>query len=98
MSKPIPEEEYGKKPLTRLMRWVAGEIDPFRENMEIREQHEIKPNDRLIQKHRRDRDAVIRLVHDQKHNKVYKGFHRFYKIASVVCCLSLILMLLTAVS
>lgn len=98
MSKPIPLEEYNKKPLTRLMRWVAGEIDLYLENMEIRQQHEIKPNERLIRKHRRDRDAVIRLVHNQKHNKVYKGFRRFYKIASVVCSVALILMLLTAVS
>ncbi len=98
MSKPIPQEEYNKKPLTRLMQWVGGEIDPFLETMETREQQDVKPNERLIRKHRRDRDAVIWMVHDQKHNKVYKGFRRFYKIASVVCCLALILMLLTAVS
>ena len=98
MSKPIPEEEYNKKPLTRLMQWVSGETDPFRDNMEIHRQRDAKPNERLIRKHRRDRDAVIRLVHDQKHNKVYKNFRRFYKIASVVCSLALILMLLTAVS
>ncbi len=98
MSKPIPQEEYNKKPLTRLMQWVSGEIDPFLENMETRQQHDYVPNERLIRKHRRDRDAVIRLVQDQKHNRVYKGFRRFYKIASVVCCLALILILLVAVS
>ena len=98
MSKPIPEEEYNKKPLTRLMKWAGGEIDPFLESMEIREQRDTRPDERLIRKHRRDRDAVIWLVHDQKHNKVYKRFRRFYKIASVLCCLALILMLLTAVS
>ena len=98
MSKPIPREEYNKKPLTRLMQWVSGEIDPFLENMETRQQHDYVPNERLIRKHRRDRDAVIRLVQDQKHNRVYKGFRRFYKIASVVCCLALILILLVAVS
>ena len=98
MSKPIPEEEYNKKPLTRLMQWVGGEIDPFLETMETRKQQNQKPNERLIRKHRRDRDAVISMVHDQKHNKVYKGFRRFYKVASVLCCLALIVMLLTAVS
>ena len=98
MSKPIPEEVYNKKPLTKLIRWVSGETDPFRDNMEIHRQRDAKPNERLIRKHRRDRDAVIWLVHDQKHNKVYKAFRRFYQIASVVCCLALILMLLTAVS
>ena len=98
MSKPIPQEEYNKKPMTRMMQWVSGEADPFLENMETREQRDLRPSEGLIRKHQRDRDAVIWLVHDQKHNKVYKGFRRFYKIASVVCCLALILMLLTAVS
>ena len=98
MSKPIDEAEYGKKPLTRLMRWISGEIDPFLEVMETREQGDYKPNERLIRKHRRDQDAVIRLVHDQKHNRVYKHFRRFYQIASVLCCLALVAILLVAVS
>ena len=98
MSKPIPQEEYNKKPLTRLLQWVNGDIDPFQETMEIHEQRESGPSEWLIRKHRRDRDAVVWLAQDQKHNKVYKGFRRFYKIASVLCCLALILILLTAVS
>jgi len=98
MSKPIPQEEYNKKPLTRLMRWVCGEIDPYLEVMETREQQEDKPNEGLIRMHRRDQETVIRQVHDQKHNRVYKNFRRFYRIASVVCCVALIWMLLTAVS
>ena len=98
MSKPIPEEEYGKKPLSRLIRWVSGEADPYRDNMEIKALPDFKPNEKLVNKHRRDLDAVIHMVYDQKHNKVYKGFRVFYKIASVLCCVALILMLLTAVS
>ena len=98
MSKPIPEEDYGKKPLTRLIRWINGEIDPFLDVMETREQQDPAPNERLIRKHRRDQDAVIRLVHDQKHNRVYRHFRRFYKVASVVCCLALVSILLVAVS
>ena len=98
MSKPIPEEEYNKKPLSRLMQWVNGEIDPFLEVMETREPQNQPQNERMIRKHRRDRDAIIWMVHDQKHNKVYKGFRRFYKFAAIVCCLALILILLTAVS
>ena len=98
MSKPIPQEEYNKKPLTRLLQWIGGDIDPFLENMEIRQQQEAKPNEQLIRKHRRDQEAVIRQVHDQKHNRVYKSFRRFYKIASVICCLALVAILLVAVS
>ena len=98
MSKPIPQEEYNKKPLTRLMQWIGGAIDPFMENMEVRPQRERKLNERLIRKHRRDQEAVIRLVHDQKHNRVYKNFRRFYTIASIICCLALVAILLVAVS
>ena len=98
MSKPIPQEEYNKKPLTRLMRWINGEIDPYLEVMETRHQQDFKPNERLISLHRRDQETVIQHVHDQKHNRVYKAFRRFYRIASVACCVALILMLLTAVS
>ena len=98
MSKPVPEEQYNKKPLSRLLRWINGEIDPFQENMEVRQQHEYVPNERLLREHRRDQEAVINQVYDQKHNRVYKGFRRFYKITSVLCCLALIAILLVAVS
>ena len=98
MSKPVPAEEYNKKPLTRLLQWIGGEIDPYQENMETREQQEYKPNERLVREHRRDQDAVIRLVHDQKRNRAYKNFRRFYKVASVICCLALVTILLVAVS
>ena len=53
MSKPIPEEEYGKKPLSRLIRWVSGEADPYRDNMEIKELPDFKPNEKL------NRGAVV---------------------------------------
>lgn len=98
MSKPIPEEEYNKKPLTRLLRWIGGETDPFSDVMEPQKRPDRRPSERLIRKHRRDHDAVIWMVHDQKHNKVYRIFRLFYKTVSVACCLALILMLLTAVS
>ena len=51
MSKPIPEEEYKKKPLTKLMRWIGGETDPYQDAMEIRQQQDFQPNEQLIRKH-----------------------------------------------
>ena len=98
MSKPIPEEEYNSKVLTKVIQWAKGEKDPYLGNLESHEQRRFVPNERLVRKHRRDQDAVIRLVHDQKHNRVYKNFRRFYKIASVICCLALVAILLVAVS
>ena len=98
MSKPIPQEAYNKKPVTRLLRWISGEADPYLEAMEIRQQQDFTPNEWLIRMHRRDQETVIQHVYDQKHNRVYKAFRQFYRIASVACCVALILMLLTAVS
>lgn len=97
MSRPIPEEEYNRKPLTRLLQWIQGERDPYLNNMEIHEQQEQMPSERVLQEHRRDHEAVLAHVFDQKHNRVYKGFLMFYKVASVVCCISLIAILLLAV-
>ena len=62
MSKPIDREEYNKKPLTRLLRWINGEIDPYQEAMETREVQDFKPNERLIRMHRRDQETVIQQV------------------------------------
>jgi len=98
MSKPIPEKEYNKKLLTQLMQWANGETDPYLGNVETRKPQESVPNERMLLKHKRDRDYVIQHVYDQKHNRFYKGFQRFYKVASVICCLSLIAILLVAVS
>ncbi len=98
MSKPIPQEEYDRKPLSKLIRWFRGDENPYLEAMEIREQHETVPNERLLRKHRRDRETVIGMVFDQRHNRVLKAFRVFYRIVSVVCCVALITILLAAVS
>ena len=97
MSRPIPEEEYSKKPLTPLIRWVKGEADPYLGNVEMRKPRDNAPNEGLVQSHRKDREEVIEQVFDREHNRVLKGFTVFYRAASVLCCLALIAMLLVAV-
>ncbi len=97
MSRPIPEEEYNKKALTWLNKWVKGESDPYLGNLEIRKQEEYVPNERLLRSHRRDQERVIEHVYDQETNRAYKFFFRFYKAASIVCCLALVGILLMAV-
>lgn len=98
MSKPIPEEEYSAKPLSKLIQWAKGEADPYLGNIEVQRQHEMLPNERVLQKHRRDRKSVIERVFDQRHNRVLKRFNLFYKVVSVVCCVALLTILLMAVS
>ena len=98
MSKLIPEEEYGRKPLTKVIRWAKGEADPLLGNVEAQEQRRIVPSERLVRQHKREREAVISMVFDERHNRVIKGFRVFYKIISVACCAALIAVLLLAVS
>ena len=97
MSKPIPKEEYERKFLTRLLEWIWGEKDPHLNHLEVREQKNEQPGERLRQEHKKDHEVVLAHVFDQKHNWVYKGFLLFYKITSVVCCMALIAILLLAV-
>ncbi|MBQ4563044.1 MAG: hypothetical protein IJA58_01025 [Lachnospiraceae bacterium] len=98
MSRRISEEEYNQKAVNRLIRWIKGESDPFLSNMQISEQKDAAPNPRLLRLHQLDREHVIESVHDTEHNKIYKGFFWFYRIAAVLSCLALIAILLVAVS
>lgn len=98
MSKPISEEEYKRRMTNRLKQWIMGEEDPFLGNMELQPQEEMKPNVNLIRRHRRDQERLIESVHDTEHNKSYKLFFRFYRVAAIACCLALIAILIVAVS
>ena len=98
MSKPIPEAEYGQKPLTKVIRWAKGEQDPYLGNVETHALPPFVPNERLIQKHKRDREAVIGMVLDERRNRFIKRFRIFYKVVSILCCLALIAVLLSTVS
>ena len=98
MSRPSPEREYNRKPLTKLIKWSKGEEDTFLGNLEARKQRERRINKTLLEKYKQDQQKVIDEVFDQEHNWVYKAFKRLYKILSIVCCLALITILIVAVS
>ena len=98
MSRPSPEREYNKKPLTKLIKWSKGEEDTFLGNLEAKKQRERRINKTLLEKYKQDQQKVIDEVFDQEHNWVYKAFKRLYKILSIVCCLALITILVVAVS
>ncbi len=98
MSRRISEEEYNQKMVNRVTRWAKGESDPYLSNMEVHEQREKAPNPRLLRLHQLDREHVIERVYDTEHNKVYKGFFLFYRIAAFASCVALIAILMVAVS
>lgn len=98
MSRPVPNEEYNKKLSTRMRKWINGETDLYVGNVEVKPQYDDQPNQKLLRKHKKDQDLVLKNAHDIKHNKIYKRFFQFYKISAVVCCFALIAILMLAVS
>lgn len=98
MSRPISEEEYKKSVSLRFKQWVMGEKDPYLDNVEITPETEYTPDKELLKEHKQDMQRVIRDVYDTEHNKTYRRFFRFYKVAAFACCIALITMLLVAVS
>ena len=98
MSRPVSDEEYGKKLWNRIVQWVSGERDMYMDNMEVRPQNVDEPSQNILNEHKDDRDRVLENVYDTANNKIYKRFFRFYKVTAVACCLALIAILLVAVS
>lgn len=98
MSKPISEEEFRKSMSNRLKQWLLGEEDPYLGNMESQPQEDLLPNQKTLNLHKIDRERVVKQALDVEHNKHYKRFFGFYKIAAVLSCVALIAILLVAVS
>lgn len=98
MSRPISEEEYKKKLFNRVHQWISGKADPYVGNVETKEQHDYTPNEKVLERHQEDREQVIKNVFDTENNKFYKLFFRFYKVASIMCCVVLVTLLLITAS
>ena len=77
MSKPISEEEYRKKLSNRMLQWVRGERDMYMDNMEGKHQGTQQLSEKVLNKHKKDQDQVLKKVHDTKNNKYYKLYFRY---------------------
>lgn len=98
MSKQIPKDELKKKKSYRMQQWMKGEVDQYVGLVEMHRQEEIGASETEVASHKKDQEKLFQDIYDREHNWVYKGFLRFYKVAAVVCCVALILMLLVTVS
>jgi len=98
MSKQIPEEQLNKKKSYRIMQWMKGDVDQYVGLVEMHRQEEIGASDSEIKNHKKDQEKLFQDIYDREHNWVYRGFLRFYKVAAVVSCIALIVMLLVTVS
>lgn len=98
MSRRKSEEEYQKTGAFRFFRWLDGEKDPYLGNMEMKPQKEYVEEEKTLKERMRERQQMVEKVYDLEHNKEVRAFNIFYKIMAVVFCITLIGVLLTAVS
>ena len=98
MSKQIPQDELNKKKSYRFMQWMKGDVDQYVGLVEMHRQEEVGASDSEIKKHKKDQEKLFQDIYDREHNWVYRGFVRFYKVAAIVSCIALIVMLLVTVS
>lgn len=93
MSRRIPEDEYGKSPRGAFNQWVRGVRDPYAGNMEIKAKKQPEESDELAGKRQEEIMEVLREVHDAANNSQYTLFRKFYRVAALLCCLTLTVVL-----
>lgn len=98
MSKQIPQDELNKKFSYRFKQWMQGDVDQYVGLVEMHKQDEVGVTKREASKHKKEQDKLFAEIYDTENNKVYKNFLLFYKVAAVICCVALIVMLLVTVS
>lgn len=98
MSRPVPEEEYGARPLGAYKQWVRGERDPYLNHLEVKAEVKEDVNEEQIRESQAEILAVLQKVHDVVNNSRYTLFQKFYKAAAFICCVTLTILLLVTVA
>lgn len=98
MSKRLSEEEYRKTRSFRLKQWLDGTKDPFLDTVEMKPQKEFEEEQEKVRERSEEKERLLERVYDLEHNAEMRIFQRVYRVFSVIFCVSLVLMLLIAVS
>ena len=98
MSRQLPKDELNQKKSYRFMQWMKGEVDQYVGIVEMQRQDEVGASENEVKRHKKDQEKLFADIYDKEHNWVYTGFLRFYKLAAVVSCVALIVMLVVTVS
>lgn len=98
MSRKLPEEQYQKTCSYRLKQWLDGTKDPFLDNVEMKPQKEYREKKKAVRKRQEEKARLFARVYDIENNREMRVFRKAYQICSVLFCVFLVLMLLTAVS
>ena len=98
MSKKVPQEQYEKTFSYKFKEWLDGTKDPFLDTVEMRPQKAYEESTEAVERRARDRKRTAERVYDLEHNAELRIFQKIYKIFSVLFCVFLVVMLVTAVS
>ncbi|MED9968073.1 MAG: hydrogen gas-evolving membrane-bound hydrogenase subunit E [Blautia sp.] len=98
MSRKIPEKEYKKTHSFKFKQWLDGTKDPYLDEVEMKPQKEFCENKEIIKKREEEDKEIFQRVYDVEHNAKIRFFNRAYTVFSVLFCISLVFLLLTAVS
>lgn len=98
MSRKIPEKEYKKTHSFKFKQWLDGTKDPYLDAVEMKPQKEFCENKEIIKKREEEDKEIFQRVYDVEHNAKIRFFNRAYTVFSVLFCISLVFLLLTAVS
>ena len=90
-------QEENKKPAVYRI-WRALKSQPEEKAEELTLEREQILDEKVLEKHRLDHEKMLEKTYDIEHNPIYGIFRRFYKVAGVLCCLALIIILLVQVS
>lgn len=98
MSVKVPEEKYKKTRSYRFRQWLDGTKDPYLDTVEMKPQEVFQEDEVVVEKRKEEKKEMLRRVYDVEHNAKIRVFRRVYRIVSVLFCISIVFVLLTAVS
>lgn len=98
MSKKVPEEQYQKTFSYKFKQWLDGTKDPFLDTVEMKRQETFLENKEVLQQREEEKKQLLQKACDLERNAEFRIFRKIYRVFSVLFCVSLVIMLLTAVS
>lgn len=98
MSKKRPEEEYKKTLSYHLKQWLEGSKDYYIDALEMKPQSIREEDEKHMRQRLREKKRAVERAYDMEHNAEVRIFQKIYRVFSVLFCIFLVLMMLTAVS
>ena len=98
MSKRLSEEQYQKTFSFKFKRWLEGVKDPYLDQVEMKPQKPFEETAQAVERREESRKRMAEWVYDLERNAEMRIFQRFYRIFSILFCIFLVAMLLSAVS